>query len=96
MNTIVWTPQAVEDVEAIHRYVARDSVRYADLLVERIVEAIERVGAFPLSGRVVPEIGDEAIREVVHGNYRIVYRIRDEAVEVLTVFHAARLLRLGS
>lgn len=94
MKRVVWTRQAVEDVEAIKAYVARDSQRYALLLAERLVVAIERVGLFPESGRVVPEVGDAALREVVYGNYRIVYRVLPEAVEVVTVHHGARLLRL--
>lgn len=94
MKRVIWTRQAVEDVEAIKAYVARDSERYAVLLAERLVAAIERVGLFPESGRVVPEVGDAGLREVVHGNYRIVYRVLPEAVEVVTVYHGARLLRL--
>ncbi len=91
---LIWSPQAVEDVEAIRSYVARDSEHYAKLLVERIIAAVDRLEAFPLSGRVVPEVGDESLREVVYGSYRIVYRLKAEVVETVTVFHAARLLRL--
>ena len=94
MKRVIWTRQAVEDVEAIKAYVARDSERYAVLLAERLVAAIERVGLFPESGRVVPEVNDATLREVVYGNYRIVYRVLPEAVEVVTVYHGARLLRL--
>ncbi|KRT76485.1 MAG: plasmid stabilization system protein [Armatimonadetes bacterium CSP1-3] len=94
MRRVIWTRQAVEDVEAIKAYVARDSERYAVLLAERLVAAIERVGLFPESGRVVPEVNDATLREVVYGNYRIVYRVLPEAVEVVTVYHGARLLRL--
>ncbi len=95
MTRIVWAPRAIEDVEAIRAYVARDSAHYADLLVERLVSAVARLEASPLSGRVVPEVGDEALREVIHGNYRIVYRLRLDLVEIVTVFHGARLFRLG-
>ena len=91
---LIWSPQAVEDVEAIRSYVARDSEQYANLLVERIVAAVDRLAAFPRSGRVVPEVGDQSLREVVYGTYRIVYRLKPEVVEIVTVFHAARLLRL--
>jgi len=91
---LIWSPQAVEDVEAIQSYVARDSEQYANLLVERIVAAVDRLAAFPRSGRVVPEVGDQSLREVVYGTYRIVYRLKPEVVEIVTVFHAARLLRL--
>ena len=94
MTRVVWAPQAIEDVEAIRAYVARNSIHYADLVVEQIVAAVTRLDRNPLSGRVVPEIGDESLREVIHGNYRIVYRVSDQAVEIVTVFHGARLFRL--
>ena len=94
MTQVIWAPQAIQDVEAIRAHVARDSAHYADLVVERIVAAVERLQKHPRSGRMVPELGDESIREIVHGNYRIVYRLRHELVEVATVFHGARLFRL--
>ncbi len=92
MTRIVWTLQAIEDVEAIQSYVARDSPSYAALLAERIVESVERLKEFPRSGRVVPEVGKEPFREVIFGTYRIVYRLTGEGVDILTVVHAARLL----
>ncbi len=91
---VIWTRQAVEDVEAIKVYVARDSERYAALLVERLVAAVGRLESFPHSGRVVPEVGDEALREVIYGNYRLVYRLQAETAEIVTVYHAARMLRV--
>jgi len=91
VTRVIWTREAVEDVEAIKAYVARDSVRYASLLVEQIVAAVGRLESFPESGRVVPEVGDESLREVIHGAYRIVCRIQAESVQVVTVHHAARL-----
>ena len=66
----------------------------ADLVVERIVAAVARLENHPLSGRVVPEVGDESLREVIHGSYRIVYRLTLDFVEITTVFHGARLFRL--
>jgi len=92
VTRVIWTREAVEDVEAIKAYVARDSVRYATLLAERIVAAVDRLESFPESGRVVPEVGDESLREIIQGAYRIVYRIQAESVQVVTVYHAARLL----
>ena len=94
MTRVVWTRQAVEDVEAIRAYVARDSERYAALLAERVVIAIGRLELFPRSGRMVPEAGDDSLREVILGDYRLVYRLRAEYVEVVTIYHAARLLRV--
>lgn len=94
MTRVIWTRQAVEDVEAIRAYVARDSERYAALLVERLVAAVSRLETFPQSGRVVPEVGDDSLREVIYGNYRLVYRLQVGNAEVITVYHAARLLRV--
>ena len=94
MTEITWSPQAIDDVEAIRGYVARDSPRYADLLVERLVSAVEHLETDPLSGRIVPEVGDQRLREIIHGNYRIVYRVRPDRVEIVTVVHGARLFRL--
>jgi plasmid stabilization system protein ParE len=64
-------------------------------VAEQIVEAVGRLSAFPLSGRVVPELGQKTVREVIYGNYRIVYRVTEDAVQVLTVFHASRLFTLS-
>lgn len=91
MTRIVWTHQAIEDVEAIRSFIARDSPHYASLTAERIVSSVDRLQDFPLSGRVVSEVGDAAVREVIVGNYRLVYRLLSDTAEVLTVFHGARL-----
>lgn len=91
MAEIVWSPQAIADVESIKAYISRDSEHYATLVVDRIIAAVERLDAFPESGRVVPEIGDASIREVLWRNYRIVYRLAGSSVEVVTVFHGAML-----
>jgi len=87
-----WTPQAADDLEAIAKLIAEDSPHYASLFVMDVLAAVEQVADFPHSGKVVPEIRDPALRETVLGNYRIIYRVRPELVEILTVFHGARLL----
>ena len=94
MTVVVWALTALDDLQAIRDYVARDSERYADALVDRILGAVDRVAVFPRSGRVVPEFMNDAMREVVQGNYRIVYRLTAVRVEVVAVVHGARLLRL--
>lgn len=93
MSAIVWSPRALSDVEAIRDYVGLDSPTYADLVVRRIVDSVERLSTFPRSGRVVPEIDRIDVREIIVRPYRVVYRVRAGTVEVVTVFHAARLLR---
>lgn len=92
MSRVVWTLQAIEDVEAIRAYIARDSRHFADLFAERIIAAVDRLAIHPESGRVVPEFGRSDLREVVLSAYRIVYRLAGDDVAILSVFHAARLL----
>jgi len=55
---LIWSPQALRDLEGIRAYVALDSPLYADLTVRRVVAAVERLKAFPESGRIVPERND--------------------------------------
>ena len=79
------------DVLHIRDYIAADSPRYARIVAERIFSSVDRLIAFPLSGRVVPELGDPRLREVIDAPYRIVYRVRDDVLEILTVVHSAQL-----
>jgi toxin ParE1/3/4 len=92
VSRISWSPQALRELEAIRDYIAVDSPRYAELVVDRIVAAVERLQAFPDSGRVVPERNDPQIREVIVRPYRVVYRHRADEVEIATVFRGSRLL----
>ena len=92
MTQIIWSPRSLRDVEAIRDYIAQDSPRVADLVVARIIRTVERLKTFPESGRKVPERNDPGIREVIEPPYRVVYRLREGDVEIVTVFRASRLL----
>lgn len=91
MIEVRWTSQAVEDLASIRKFIERDSARYGRLVVERLFERVEQIAESPQAGRVVPELGDPAIRELISGPYRIVYRLRAEIAEVVTVFRSSRL-----
>ena len=69
MAEVIWSPQSLQDLESIRSFVAGDSPHYAGLLVQKLVAAVERLAAFPESGRVVPEFSDPKIREVLWRNY---------------------------
>lgn len=92
MAKIKWTPQSLDDVEAIANFIGRDSTYYARMFTAKVFESVDRLELFPESGRVVPEVRRQDIREIVFGNYRIVYRIKKDIIEILTVYHSARLL----
>ncbi len=85
MAEIRWTPQAADDLEAIAEFISADSPHYAGLFVLNVLRAVERLERFPKLGRIVPEADNPSIREVLLGNYRIVYRLRSGAVELLTI-----------
>ncbi len=91
MTELIWSPQAIRDIESIRDYIADDSVFYADLVAARIVSAVERLREFPESGRLVPERSRTGIREIIVKPYRVVYRYDSDQVEIVTVFRASRL-----
>lgn len=93
MVRINWTSQALADLEAIGDFIARDTPNFAQVMVDRIFESVERLQPFPRSGRIVPEINQENIREIIFDSYRIVYLLRDETIFILTVFYGSRLLK---
>ena len=90
MTWLRWSPRSVDDLEAIHDFIARDSSRYADLVSQRIVAAAERLVEFPEIGRIVPEVGESRLRELIVRPFRIVYRVRVDFVEIVTVFRGSR------
>jgi toxin ParE1/3/4 len=92
MVEVKWTLQASQDLESIAEFISKDSEQRARLFVADIFQAVDRIAGFPESGRVVPEIGDAMIREILLGNFRLVYRIKRSTIDLLTIYHGARLL----
>lgn len=95
MTSVRWTEQAVGDLQSIREFIERDSPRYGRLVAERIFESTARLEAFPRSGRVVPELGRDDVREVIVGDYRVVYRIEADACVLFTVFRSSRVFPVG-
>jgi toxin ParE1/3/4 len=95
VQRVIWTRKALADLREIHDYIARDSPRYAQIQVERIRTAALKIGRFPEVGRILPEFPDEPWREVLTGNYRIIYRWDSERGRgsILAVVHGRRSLR---
>jgi plasmid stabilization system protein ParE len=88
---IIWSPDALEDIEAIGEFIARDSLFYAESTVQKIFEAPRSLIQHPKLGRVVPEIGNESIRELFVFQYRVIYEIKPNEILILTVIHGKRL-----
>jgi len=90
MAQVRWSLTAGNDLQDIEDFIARDSVLHAITFVDRIVESADTLLKNPHIGRIVPEFGRPDLREVIFGNYRIVYLLKDDEVFILRVVHGAR------
>jgi plasmid stabilization system protein ParE len=90
---VLWTRESLEQLVEIERYIAKDSPIIAQQFVEHLVEQGDALSRNPRIGRIVPEISNENIRERIIKNYRLVYRLNKDKIEILTVFEGHRLLR---
>lgn len=90
--SLTWSPTARFDLRDLSAYIAEDNPVAAAGFIRSIFLTIERLPAFPESGRVVPEFGDATLREVICKPCRIVYRIRpeNEQIEIARIWHATR------
>ena len=94
MQIIEWTKLAIEDLKRIYDNISKDSVRFAKIQVIRIRTKAKILKSYPLSGKVITDIEDGRFRELVEGNYRIIYEIKNvSTIEILCVIHGRRLLK---
>ena len=94
MVNLIWTEIAIEDLRLIHEYISIDSKVYADRFIGKIINRVDQLESFPKSGRVVPEFNSKIIRELIEGNYRIVYKINSDNISIVRIHHSARRLTL--
>lgn len=88
-----WTEPAVDALQGIHDYIAKDQPFYAARFVDRLTVAAEKLREFPELGRIVPEAARTEIRELIFQGYRIIYRVKPGHIQILTVVHGSRDLR---
>ncbi|HXB40430.1 MAG TPA: type II toxin-antitoxin system RelE/ParE family toxin [Bacteroidia bacterium] len=94
MVEVNWANQAIEDINNIARFIAKDSEKYAIIQTNRFFERAKILESLPLSGKVVPEMNTRFIRELNIGNYRIIYLIVNKSrVDILTIHNGYRLLK---
>lgn len=87
---VKWSKPAKLDLKQIHDYIARDSKFYAQKVSSEIVEKSEKLNSFPEAGRIVPEIEDPNIRELLIYSYRLIYEVFPNKVEILALVHSKR------
>ena len=88
---LFWTETARQDLQAIRRYIAADNPTATKRWVNRLRERTRNTLRSPLAGRKVPEFLRDDIRELIEGNYRIVYKIFEDRLVILTVFEGHQL-----
>ncbi|MBF0518305.1 MAG: type II toxin-antitoxin system RelE/ParE family toxin [Nitrospirae bacterium] len=96
MVKIKWSKDSLEDLKEICDFIAFDSPYYAAMLKERIFEMVEHISLFPEMGRSVPESEDPSVRELIYKSYRIIYEVKEGCLEIITIIHGSRLLKLKS
>ena len=90
---VVWTAEALRMLEEIERFIAQDNPQRASAFIDRLLEKVDAIASFPNMGRVVPELSQPEIREILVGKYRIVYKETPDQIVILTVFEGHRSLR---
>ena len=91
MVRINWTKIALEDLRHIFDYISYDSIRYAKIQVVNIRDKTKILKQSPYACKVVTELNKQNIRELIEGNYRIIYKIVDEErIDILAIHHGAR------
>ena len=88
---VIWSIPAKQDLKKIYDYIARDSKYYAEKVSQDILERSEKLNEFPEIGRIVPEIGEVNIREVIVYSYRLIYEISSDKIEVLALIHCKQV-----
>ncbi len=84
---ILWTRESLHRLSEIEEFIAKDNAERAAKFVDELISHAESLlSGEPRIGRMVPEISNPAIRELLFKKYRIVYRVNKSNVEILTVF----------
>ena len=91
MAQVRWTPQAADDLEAICLFIARDAPQLAAVFADRVARTTDRLASYPRLERVAPELGIENIREIIVGSYRVIYRIRQDEVQLVTLHDTTKI-----
>ncbi len=89
---IIWSPLAIERASEISDYITQDNPSAALKWLETIFVKVEQLEASPEIGRIVPETNNKEIRELIYGNYRIIYRVETKQISILTIRHGKQIL----
>ena len=86
---ILWSPNSLNQLEKIGDYIALDSPVNAAKFIDKLIDSVERLKDFPLSGSNVPESPN--LKQVIVQGYRIVYRATDKSIDIIAVLSPFQL-----
>jgi toxin ParE1/3/4 len=89
---MIWSPLAVDRASEIVDYIAQDKASAAEKWIDTVFSKVSQLKSSPETGRIVPEIGNNQIRELIYGNYRIIYRIEKKKLSILMIRHGKQIL----
>ena len=92
MVKVEFSKQSLIDLESIFEFISKDSKKYAKYQIDLLIHQTELISEFPLIGHKNPEKNDESIREIVKGNFRIIYQLHQSKISILTFHHAKKHL----
>lgn len=92
---IIWSPLAIDRALEIAEYIAQDKPDAAEKWINTVFSKVEQLKSSPEIGGIVPEIRNDQFRELIYGNYRIVYRIEKEQISILTIRHGKQILPIN-
>ena len=90
--TIIWSPLAIDRISEIADYIAKDKPLAAEKWINIVFAKVEQLESSPEIGRIVPEINNNQFRELIYGNYHIIYRIEKKQISILTIRHGKQIL----
>ena len=89
---IIWSPLAIARASEIAEYIAQDKPSASEKWIDTVFSKVEQLKSSPEIGRIVPEIRNDQFRELIYGNYRIIYRIEKNQISILTIRHGKQIL----
>ena len=92
---IIWSPLAVDRASEIADYIAQDKPSAAEKWIDTVFSKVEQLKSSPEIGRILPEINNSQFRELIYGNYRIIYRIETKQISILTIRHGRQILPIN-
>ena len=92
---IIWSPLAVDRSSEIADYIAQDKPSAAEKWINVVFSKVEQLKSSPEIGRIVPELNNTQFREIIYGNYRIIYRIEKKQISILTIRHGKQILPIN-